>query len=316
MRSNPLLLAILITCLLANFCGACTAIPIPTNTTEDQPTPNPFELTPTSDVIIPVTGSGGYTVAWSPSGKWIAISTKKGVNIYSGNDLHWVKILKTSQAFRDTGFGMHDNLVVMVDSSYTVTTWDLDTSEQLELRSFVEIDEIPDLCPEGKFETYPENHLLVCLDEDSQANLDNIRHKFFQQRMLVEPPESVSADGSLWAIAYNTGHVVVEIYKIANGKKVDQFRTPDGVLKTFSLDFSLSLSADGNMVAIGDYAGHVTVWNTSSQELLYKCKTNFLIKHMSFSPDSQKLALIDEKHLATLDLTGPDCIFFPDYSAQ
>jgi WD40 repeat protein len=219
--------------------------------------------------------------------------------------------VKTNQSLRDSGFGLKDNLLIMIDSSYTATTWDLDTSEQLELRNFIEINQIPDLCPEGKFETYPENHELVCLDEGGQADLDNSRHAFFKQRLLVEPPEWISDDGSTWAIAYNTGHVVVEVYNIASGKKIGQFRTQDGVLKYFSPDFSLALSADGKLVAVGDYAGNVTIWNTSSKKLLYKCKAEFLIKHMSFSPNSLKLALIDEKHLGILNLTGPGCTFFP-----
>jgi len=287
-------------------------MPVTAPTPDPGPTPNPFELTPTSSAIVPVTGGGGFTVAWSPSGKWIDISTKKGVTIYNGNNLRWVKIVTTNQSLRDSGFGINDNVVVMIDSNYNVTTWDLDTSEQLELRNFIEIKQIADLCPEGKFETYPENHQLVCLDEGGQADLDNSRHAFFKQRLLVEPPEWVSSDGSTWAIAYNTGHVVVEVYKIASGKKIDQFRTPDAVLKYFPLDFSLTLSADGKLVAVGDYADNVTIWNTGSQKLLYKCKTEFPIKHMSFSPDSQKLALIDENDLAVLDLTGTGCTFVPE----
>jgi hypothetical protein len=196
----------------------------------------------------------------------------------------------------------------MVDGEYTATTRDVDNDEQVERRDIVEINQISGLCPSGKFETYPENLWLVCLDKKGVAELDNVRNKFYKTRRLFQPPEAISSNGSVWAIAYNNnGHVIAEVYDIAKGTRISQFKTPRAVKMVWQPDFSIALSSNGEMVAIADFADHVTVWNTSTQAELHDCKTNFPIQHMSFSPNSQRLALIDDKNHAVLELTAHNC---------
>ncbi len=308
MRTTFLLKAILIFCLLTGCTGPGTPVP----GSENQPTPNPYEPTPT-DALVPATGlhnNGGTGVAWSPSGKWIAIPTGNGVFIYDSNNLALVRRMKKGTAFRYAAFGTTDNLLVMVDSNFRVTSWDLDADNLVEIRDSTQIDQIQDLCPEGKVEVYPEHLQLVCLDEENKGDLEKVRktfldsHKFFHR-------EWISADGTLWGVAFNNGHVEAEIYSISEGTRVGVYKTPEAVVPSPLPDFSLALSRDGELVAIGDFAYNVTVWNTNSKKIVYDCKTYFPVKHMSFSPDDHKLALVDEEDHAVMDLTGSGCTISP-----
>ena len=45
---------------------------------------------------------------------------------------------------------------------------------------------------------------------------------------------------------------LLEIYSIANGERLNQFRTRKSVVTTFEPDFSLVFSPDGELVAVGD----------------------------------------------------------------
>jgi WD40 repeat protein len=176
MHTNRLLLTILISCLVAG----CTASGTPTTGAGNLPTPNPYEPTPTN-ALVPSTGrhnGGGSGVAWSPSGKWIAIPTGNGVLIYGSNNLEFVRGLKPEKAFRYAAFGTADNLLVMVDANFTVTSWDLDANELVEIRDSTQIDQIQNLCPEGKVEVYPEHLQLVCLDPHGKDNLEKVRKPF------------------------------------------------------------------------------------------------------------------------------------------
>jgi WD40 repeat protein len=304
MRTNFLLQAILISCLLTG----CTAYGTPTPGSGNQPTPNPFEPTPT-ERLVPVTGphnNGGTGVAWSPTGKWMAIPTGSGVFVYDSNNLGVVFRKKEGTAFRYAAFGTTDNLLVMVDVNFRVILWDLETDNLVELRDSTQIDQIQNLCPEGKVEVYPQHLQLVCLDEDSQGDLEKVRktfldsHKFFHR-------EWISEDGSVWGVAFNNGHVKAEIYNISEGTRLGVYETPEAVVPSSLPDFSLAISTGGELVAVGDFAYNVTVWNTSSKKIVYDCKTYFPIKHMSFSPDNHKLALVDEADHAVMDLTGKGC---------
>jgi WD40 repeat protein len=316
MRTNFLLQVILISCLVTGCCDVCAPGLYPDPGTAGQPTPNPFEPTPTKiSFPIPLTNKngGGAAVAWSPSGKWIVIPTNDGVKIYNADTLNESMTIKRGQAFQLAGFGMTDTVVVMVDMNLMVTSYDLALGEDLERRDSVQIAQISNLCPEGKFEAYPEHILLVCLDKKGPARLDRARQAFFKENLLLEQqPEWVSADGSLWAIAHNTGHVVADVYNIPKGAKFRQFRTIEEVVKTPTPDFSIAISTDGELVAVGDFAYNITVWNTRTQMIVYDCKGYFPIKHMSFSPNNHKLALIDDYHHAVLDLTGSGCTILPD----
>ena len=308
MRTNFLLHVILISCLLAG----CTASGTLNPSAGDQPTPNPYEPTPTK-ALVPPTGLhnyGGTGVAWSPSGKWIAVPTGAGVSIYDSSNLALVRVLKQEKAFRYAGFGTADNLLVMVDSNFVVTLWDLDADELVEIRDSTQIDQIQDLCPTGKVEVYPEHLQLVCLDEHGKKGLENVRKMILNGQKIFHR-EWVSADGSLWGVAYNNGHVEADVYDIAAGTRVGSYKTPEAVVPSSMPDYSLALSKDGKLLAIGDFAYNVTVWNTSSQKIVYDCKASFPIKHMSFSPDNHKLALVDEEDHAVLDLTGPGCTILP-----
>jgi WD40 repeat protein len=309
MRTNFLLHVILIACLVTG----CTASGTPTPGTGNQPTPNPYEPTPT-DALVPATGShnyGGFGVAWSPSGKLIAIPTGNGVFIYDSNTLALVRVMKKEKAFRYAAFGLTDNLLVMVDSNLIVTLWDLDADNLVEIRDSTQIDQIQHLCPDGKVEVYPEHLQLVCLDDHGVAALEQIRKTILDGQKIFHK-EWVSADGSFWGIAYNNGHVEADIYNIAGGAKVGTYKTPEAVVPSTMPDFSLALSKDGQLVAIGDFAYNVTVWNTSTQKKVFDCKTFFPVKNMSFSPDNHKLALVDEQDHAVMDLTGLGCTIFPD----
>jgi len=279
-----------------------------------QPTQNPFELTSTPQVLIPVTGGGGNKVAWSPSGKWIIIPSNHGVFIFDASTLLLNRFSNPDQSFLDAAYGLHDNLVVMVDGEYTAISRDVDADQQVERRDIVEIDQISGLCSPGKVETYPDNLWLVCLDKKGVADLNNVRNKFYKTRRLILPPEAISSNGSVWAIAYNNnGHVIAEVYDIAKGTRINQFTTPRGVKMVWRPDFSVALSSNGEMVAIADYADHVTVWNTRTQAELYDCKADFPIQHMGFSPNNQRLALIDDKNHVVLELTGQGCqITYPE----
>jgi WD40 repeat protein len=304
MRTTFLLHAILISCLLAG----CTASGNPTIGGENQPTPNPYEPTPTK-ALVPATGphnDGGTGVAWSPSGKWIAIPTGTGVSIYDSSNLALVRVLKQEKAFRYAGFGTTDNLLVMVDSNFVVTLWDLDDDNLVEIRDSSQIDQIQDLCPEGKVEFYPEHLQLVCLDDHGEADLKKVRTTILDSHNIYHR-EWISADGSLWGIAFYNGHVEADIYNIAKGTRVGIYKTPEAIVPRTLPDFSLALSMDGELIAIGDYAYNVTVWNTNTKKIVYDCKATFPVKHMSFSPDKQKLALVDEQDHAVLNLTGSGC---------
>jgi len=306
MRLNLLLLAILVTCLV----GGCSGSPVPAP--GPGPTPNPFEPTPTT-LALPVTGShngGGTSVTWSPSGKWIAISTGNGVYLYDGNPQDPPKIVKLGQAFRYAGFGKTDNLVVLIDSHFTVTDRDIEAGNDIERRGIIEIDQIDGLCPDGKFETYPQNFQLVCLDQPGKEGLEKVRDSFLTNHAALHR-EWVSADGSLWGVAYNIGHVEADVYNIATGAKIATYATPEAVVPDFFPDFSLALSSGGELVAVGDFAGDVTVWNASSKKILYDCKADFPVKQMSFSPDHKKLALIDEEDHTVLELAGSGCNIHP-----
>jgi WD40 repeat protein len=222
-----------------------------------------------------------------------------------------VRVLKPEKAFRYAAFGTTDNLLVMVDSNFIVTLWDLDADNLVEIRDSTQIDQIQNLCPDGKVEVYPEHLQLVCLDDHGKADLKKVRKAILDSRNIYHR-EWISADGSLWGIAFFNGHVEADIYDISKGTRVGTYSTPEAVVARTLPDFSLALSKNGELVAIGDYASNVTVWNTSSQKIVYDCKATFSIKHMSFSPDNHKLALVDEQDHAVLDLTGSGCTIFPN----
>jgi WD40 repeat protein len=223
--------------------------------------------------------------------------------------------MNKEKAFRYAAFGKTDNLLVMVDSNFRVTLWDLEADNLVEMRDSTQIDQIQDLCPEGKVEVYPEHLQLVCLDEHIKGDLEKVRktfldsHKFFHR-------EWISADGSVWGVAFNNGHVEADIYDIDKGNKVGSYETPEAVVPSPLPDFSLALSRDGKLVAVGDFAYNVTVWNTKTQTIVYDCKTYFPIKHMSFSPDDHKLALVDEEDHAVMDLSGSGCTISPSQAPK
>ena len=206
----------------------------------------------------------------------------------------------------------------MIDGRYVAILWDITADKPVDRRDFQQISQIKNLCPKGKPALYYKIHQVVCLDKQNQDNLETVRTTFFNNNPEFLPPETVSPDGALWAVGgYNSNHVDVDVYSIADNNFLDHYQADNSTLFSFQPEYSLAFSPNAALLAVGEDSGKVTVWQIKTNQLQYSCDAAFQVKDLAFSPDNQKLALIDKGHRAIMDLTAPGCtITYPKTSSE
>ena len=55
--------------------------------------------------------------------------------------------------------------------------------------------------------------------------------------------------------------------------------------------YSVAFSPDGSTLAIGDYGGHVGLWDTASRQRIATLAEGSFVYSVAFSPDGQTLAI-------------------------
>lgn len=92
---------------------------------------------------------------------------------------------------------------------------------------------------------------------------------------------TISPDGQF--IAWGAGSPVANIRNRTTGKTVSKFRGSMG--KVYAIDFS----GDGNVLAAGGPAGHITVWNIQSKKEMSRFRMYTEAKNLSLSRNGHRL---------------------------
>jgi WD40 repeat protein len=225
-------------------------------------------------------GIGGFDVAWSQDGKYLALANNAGVTLYNGTTYSEVKKLEMSVGVHAVIFKGDGAQILAMGSNGSGQIWDLNSWQVVQ--SFKQLLDVQNFCPNGMTLTAygwgTAEEKLICLDERSKQIMDNLINK--------GPSVSVSQDNKLAAIGYRDD---VFIFDFDSGRLFNQWVPPSSGNVQVS---AVSISPDNKFVVFGGDSGVARVLNPQTGDLIADLQIGFPLKGMAFRSDGKYLAII------------------------
>ena len=325
--------------------GAGTPL-VPTASPSPQPspthevpsvTPEPSSTPATQGLVAEAQVAEPFSLAWSPGGEVIAVTTARGLALLQASNLSEQRLISTDKPLEFLAFRADGDLLATTEEGTRFLLWSMPSGDlQVEQEHTITptygiaFDDGGDLflstwgghgdlviriwnvgglnAPGGadwavEIAIAP-NGRFVALN-----GLNGVEVWSFEAQSLMEVLRGeraaalqFSPDGSLLAAAHWDG--VARLWSIDSGGVVQSFVW--GEAHVSGPRTGLDFSPDGHLLAVAGQEGRILVWDLERQTLLHTYAIPLRrFNSISFSPDGKKLASIGEDGLLQIWAVGP-----------
>jgi WD40 repeat protein len=260
--------------------------------TGDRRLGRPFTFT--HDRTFSTTGYDGHPGRFSPDGRLIAVGLKEeGIALWNARELTPVgeRLLGTDGEVKSLDFSPDGQTLAAATGRGSLTLWDVASRSRLH---------------EPLYAGNPSLLLAVGFSPDG-ATLATASSDLGLQRWDPATGDSLDVLGSGGAsdVAFSAdGAMIAFVRPDQGGAEVWDMATRTSIATvdgTPSTDFSVALSPDGRMLAVGGFGRVVRIWDVRTRKLVHEIdqRGNGAFT-LEFSPDSQTLAVSGFEPVASL----------------